>query len=543
MRVPMFGIGLYSKSPNVTAQRRINLYYEFSPQEDKTAVAAYGTPGLELFVDFGDTPCRGEYAIGDYNYIVHRGTLWEVNNAGVKTSIGTLNTTDGKVGMSDNGVQLMITDGTDGYIYQINAIAPQTISSITNVGTTATLTTASPHGLPDGSEVTISGAVAADYNGTFRITVTGTNTFTYTMLSNPGGAASVVGSYTVSRFVVIESAFPENPTSVTYLAGYFVCTFLNSGRFYISAIRNGLVWDALDFANAETNPDNLVRVYSDHGELILLGEYTTEFWGVSGAVDFPFSFISGASIEWGLVSPWTVAKNEDSIIFLARNRMGQSRVVMLRGYTPIVISGQDLDYILNEYTAIDDASAYGYMLGGHPFYQISFPTGDATWLYDQSTNVWSQLISNNLNRHRTELHTTFINENVVTDFSNGRVYRMKPDVYTDNGEPIARELIGRHIYQDLDPIFVSEFEIDMQTGVGLISGQGSNPQVMLQISKDGGHTWGTELWRSCGAIGKYLTRVIWRRLGRGRDWVFKVRITDPVKVVIIGAYMDMLKGR
>lgn len=468
MRVPMFGIGLFSKSPNVTTQKRINLYYEFSAQEDKTAVAVYGTPGLELFVDFGDTPVRGQYAIGNSNYVVHRGTLYKVNNAGVTLSLGVLDTTSGKVSMSDNGVQLMIVDGTSGYIL---TLATDVFAKITDVD------------------------------------------------------------------------FFANPTTVAFLAGYFICTFLNSGRFQISAIRDGLTWDALDFANAETNPDNLVRVYADHGELILLGEYTTEFWGVSGALDFPFSYISGSSIEWGLVSAYSIAKNEDSIVYVARNRMGESRVVMLRGYTPTVVSGQDLDFIINQYTAIEDAVAFGYMLGGHPFYQVSFPTGDQTWLYDQSTNVWSQLISNDLNRHRSELHTNFLNQNVVSDYSNGRLYKLKPEVYTDNGEMIARELIGRHVYEGLDNLFISELQIDMQTGVGLSTGQGSNPQVMLQISKDGGNTWGNELWRSAGAIGVYLTRVIWRRLGKARDWNFKIRITDPVKVVIIGAYLDMVKGK
>lgn len=468
MRVPMFGIGLYSKSPNVTAQHRINLYYEFSQQEDKTAVAAYGTPGLELFVDFGDTPVRGEYAIGDFNYVVHRGTLWKVNNAGVKTSIGTLNTTEGKVSMADNGVQLMIVDGTDGWIL---TLADDTFAEIS------------------------------------------------------------------------DSDFFSNPTSVCFLAGYFICSFAGSGRFQISAIRDGTAWDALDFANAETNPDNIVRVYADHGELLLMSEYSIEFWAVSGAADFPFSYIVGSSVEWGLVSADTVAKNEDSIVFLARNRMGESRVVMLRGYTPQVVSGQDLDYKINQYSAITDAVAYGYMQGGHPFYQISFPTGGETWLFDQSTNAWSQLISEGITRHRSELHTNYLNENVVSDYSNGRLYKLKPNVYTDNGDMIVRELIGRHVYQDLDYLFISEFQLDVQAGVGLSTGQGSNPQAMLQISKDGGHTWGNELWKTIGAMGRYATRVIWRRLGRARDWTFKVRITDPVKVVIMGAYIDMTKGR
>ena len=90
---------------------------------------------------------------------------------------------------------------------------------------------------------------------------------------------------------------------------------------------------------------------------------------------------------------------------------------------------------------------------------------------------------------------------------------------------------------------VSKLQVDFETGVGLISGQGSDPQAMLQFSKDNGHTWSNEAWVTLGAIGAYLTRAIWWRLGVARDWVFKIRITDPVKVVIAGASIDAKVGK
>jgi hypothetical protein len=82
----------------------------------------------------------------------------------------------------------------------------------------------------------------------------------------------------------------------------------------------------------------------------------------------------------------------------------------------------------------------------------------------------------------------------------------------------------------------------METGVGTTDGQGVNPQVMLSVSKDGGHTYGTEQWCSMGAIGNYQTRAIWRRLGQARDWTFKFRISDPVKRVIFGSSIDIRNG-
>ena len=89
-----------------------------------------------------------------------------------------------------------VYDGTSWFNIAPTATA-QTITSITFVTTTATLTTAIAHGLLTGNKVTVTGATPAAYNGTFTITVTGANTFTYTMASNPGANATIVGSYTV----------------------------------------------------------------------------------------------------------------------------------------------------------------------------------------------------------------------------------------------------------------------------------------------------------------------------------------------------------
>lgn len=103
-------------------------------------------------------------------------------------------------------------------------IAGKTISSITFVSTTATLTTATDHGLTTGDYVTISGTTPADYSGEFQITVTGATTFTYTMLTTPSGNATVMGSYIFGFWGAISAGatgglgnqvFYENDQTVT----------------------------------------------------------------------------------------------------------------------------------------------------------------------------------------------------------------------------------------------------------------------------------------------------------------------------------------
>ena len=87
-------------------------------------------------------------------------------------------------------------------------------------------------------------------------------------------------------------------------------------------------------------------------------------------------------------------------------------------------------------------------------------------------------------------------------------------------------------------VFVSRFELIMQAGNGLSTGQGSDPQVMLRISRDGGQTWGQELLMGTGKIGEYRARAFVNRLGRARNFVFELSSSDPVFTSWIMATCD-----
>jgi hypothetical protein len=464
--ISLFGISQTGKSLNVTAQDRLNCYLEVQPGDDRARVAIYGTPGLDLFTSFGDTPIRGIYQRTDYLYAVHRGTFYEINNAAVKTAKGTIGTTSGKVYMWDNGLQLMLTDGSAGYIY---TFASGVFAQIVDV----------------------------DYPGA---------------------------------------------RTITWQDGYFIVNKPNTQQFYVSALADGMAWDALDFASAESNPDDIVAVWTDNSTLYLFGSVSTEFWSNSGNADFPYDRISGGSTEWGCAAINSICKYDNTLAFLAKNRMGEVIVARMNGNQPQRISNPELEYIINNYAAVSDCSTIAYMLGGHPMLQVNFPTADASWLYDGLTNCWSRVQSKDIGRHRAEMGVNYLDKIMVTDFENGNLYRLNPDSVTDNGDEIAFEITSRHISEDDRRLVVDKVQLDMETGVGVVSGQGSNPQVMLSISKDGGHTYGTEQWCDMGAIGEFRQRAIWRRLGISRDWTFKWRITDPIKRVILGASINLRSG-
>lgn len=463
-RIPLFGLGVQSRSRAVTSAQFQNFYIERRPEGEKSQLVAYGMPGLDLFKNLGDTPVRGmlSFEPDSLLYVVHRGMLYEINNAAVATSRGTLSTVSGKVSMAHDGTVIMIADGTYAYTYDTSS------------------------------------------------------TSSFARITDPD--------------------LISNPSTVTWLDQYFIVE--NSLVFQIAT--DPTSWDATDIGVPETNPDSIVRIFSDHGEVLIFNDITIEPWANTGATDFPFAPIKSSVAEWGCAAKWSVCKFNDSVAFLAKNKLGQVSVALMKGYIPTVISTPDIDQIINSYSSVSDASAFSYMLGGHPMYQINFPSAGYSWLYDGRENFWSKLKSQDITRQRNEIGVEFINRTVVSDYTTGSIYNINPDTYSENGSMIEGEIISENISSpDGERFSVDRLRVDMETGVGLATGQGSDPQAMLQISRDRGQSYGTEMWRSFGKIGQYAKRIEWLRLGpTNTDINFKLRITDPVKRTIVSACIN-----
>ena len=141
-------------------------------------------------------------------------------------------------------------------------------------------------------------------------------------------------------------------------------------------------------------------------------------------------------------------------------------------------------------------------------------------------------------RHRANCHALFAGKNLVGDYDNGNIYELSMDTYTDDGEAIRRIRTGQTIHENRKNIFWNEFEVEFEAGTGLNSGQGSDPQAMFQWSDDGGHTWSHELWADIGKMSKYADRSRWRKLGKSRNRIPRITISDPIKVVMIAAYLE-----
>lgn len=372
---------------------------------------------------------------------------------------------------------------------------------------------------------TTTGRCYLECNGTQIMLTDGADGWIYTIATN-----------TLAE--ITDTDFPV-PSSLTYQDGYFIVTAKDTGRFYISELYNGVNWDALDYAEAGAGNDIVKRALSVHGELVCFGEKKTYFYANTGAADFPFEKITGSTLDEGCMAPESAAVGLNSCFWLS----SRGKMVVKSGYQAVPVSTEQIEYQISTYGDPTDAVGFTYSQNGHDFYQLNFQSADVTWVYDATTGVMHRKASYPDNgRHRANNNVWFSRKNIAGDYDNGLLYEMSTTTYTDNTQPIHRIRAGQTLHSERKLLFHHSLELEFEEGVGLVTGQGSDPQAMLEWSNDDGKTWSNEIWAGIGKIGEYKNRARWFRLGSSRNRVYRVTIADPVKVVIISANLEASAG-
>lgn len=343
-----------------------------------------------------------------------------------------------------------------------------------------------------------------------------------------------------SLTTVTDTDFPSGPSSLAYLDGRFIVTESGTDTYYVSDSEDFSSWDALGFISAEENPDEAFAVVAYRRQLWLPGELTTEAHYGTGNSTYPFARISGAAMPIGCRSADSIAAGKEGLFFLDNSL----RVVMVSELALVPISTEQITYQISRLASPGDAIGDCWTQEGHSFYAITFPTGDKTFVFDATTGLWHTRSSDlDQGRWRANCVVNFADKTLIGDYSDGNIYELDFDTYTDAGETIQAIRAAQPVHSGRKLISFTRFELDMETGVGLATGTGSDPQAMLDWSDDGGHSWSNEHWATIGAIGDRSTRVVWRRLGAARQRIFRVKITDPIKRVIIGAHLDARAGQ
>ena len=369
-------------------------------------------------------------------------------------------------------------------------------------------------------------------------TATGPVSMAYglTQLVIVDGPSGYVLTTATNAFTEIVSASFYGSDTVSYLDGFFTFVRPDTQQFYTTAIDDATDLDALDFASAEGTPDKLVACISDHRELWLLGEITTEVWYNAGG-SFPFARNNGAAIEVGCLAPASLKKLDNGLIWLGRDVNGDGMVYRAMSVQQAVrISTQAVEQALRASTDLTQATAWVYQYEGLTFYCLNAPGLTSTWVYEASTGTWHERCDLDANGEFTAFrvkHCVYAHGKQLVGGDNGKLYYLDETVDTFDGDERVCERTSPHsATPTLERVPFSAFILDATTGE---APQAVTPQVELSWSNDGGATYGDPVLRSLGAVGERFPRVTWRRLGMARNRVWRLRFSGNAPFDVIGA--------
>lgn len=576
MKLPVVGQAYTMPSLDLDAQNCIN-WFVVKDETGKFVIALLPDPGHTLFSAETTTQysVRSGKTVNGKAYVVVDNILYQLFRTGERKKLGTLNTSVGPVNIIANKNQLLISDRFNGYVYQILKTDDYKAGEFNEIIKTSSVIadpTFTGSGLDD---METEGTYTGTNNKTYRVEVQTAGTPDKIRWSDTDGATwneenidIIVGPITLEQGIQIEfnnttghtakdywqfdvttddTFYP--PVIPSYVLGYGILLQQNTNRFFATAIDDFRKINALDFAFAEGKPHNLVASASVRGELWLFTNETAEVWYLISGGEFPLLPRSNFLKRYGCIAPYSLVVIDESMIaWLGTNEEGRRCFLLMELSQPIPISTEPLETELATYKTVDDVIYKVYHYQGQTFIAWTFPTEDKTWVYSLKTKSWHERLTRVLNTPprpneyrmgRWSASCSFVldGKQLIGDSKSGNIYELDSKSYTESdGSIIVLERTTQHTQSDLNRLFFEWLILDFEAGVGLVDDavQGYDPEVMLLISKDGGHEWIERNWKGLGKIGKRRHRAKWNKLGYARVWTFRIRISDPVYRVLLG---------
>ncbi len=463
----------------------VNMYAEAAKGQAISQVKLVSAPGYDLFATIGGGPARGSRRFGRFQYSVMGEGLW------------------------------VLPDG---------ATAPAT----------ATQVNTSP-GVP--AVIQGSNFVEMDWNRT-QIGILGEGRF-YVYLPATGVLSEVTDTDLV------------NPVSFAMLDSYGLLVEESSDTLQITDLADITSVDGLSFVAAESTPDELVAVRACNGEAVLLGADTVEFFVDTGSTDNVFQRSTAAApMGVGCLCRDAAVVMDNSLVWLGRQAEGGLVVFRANGYVPQRVSTHTIETWIEKAGALAlTARAFAQSAKGHLFYVLTIP-GYGTRALDMATNEWHQRAAGSWPTTQPgpplsdwgALAFAPNGTNGTVGRSDGNIYRLSQDIYTQDGVGMTREFVLPPFFKGGRPFTVDEIEFIVEAGVGLtdVSLAASNPQLICSVSVDGGNIWSRGQPRSLGKRGNYVKSVCFNQLGwcpGSKGLMVKGRCVDAVPLTIAGAFI------
>jgi hypothetical protein len=383
----------------------------------------------------------------------------------------------------------------------------------------------------------------------------------------PGTGRAIIANDGINMFIVADlkvwkySSDTNAVTEVTNvnITGAKSVDFFNNQFIYtkdkfstVSDVGNGGEASGLNIIGEETLPDDLVRDYVFDEVIYRCGVRSIIGWYNSGVGAPPIVKLQGRIFTVGLAAINSIDQTDQAFYWLGddfsiyRSSAGREER----------ISTDAISNEIQKYSRVDDAIGNTFTFEGQNFYSITFPSGNKTFVISEllGVNGWFELSSGvNSPLQSSKYQGTSIisayGKNFVADVNNGNVYELDLNTFTNNGKPLQRIRTTQSASGDLlgakgKRVQMSCLKLIMETGVGVIAGQGDNPRIMIEYSDDGGRTWRGGSWPRVGRLGEFTLQVEWFDLGSFYDRIFRISTTDPVNYTIFSATIDLrLSGK
>lgn len=273
--------------------------------------------------------------------------------------------------------------------------------------------------------------------------------------------------------------------------------------------------------------DKFVGMIVDHRNIMPFGERTSEsFVDVGNPTNSPFASLPYSFMEMGChpLAGYTIVKQDQAVFWIANDLT----VRRSNGQTPVRVSNHGIDGIL-EHANLQGCYALAFSNGGHPMVAFVLPNEPRTIVYDCTTNEWHEMASYGLGYWRPLCVHNAFGKYLVGDSQSGKIGILDSNTFTEWDQTRSSSWVHQPIYDATNKISHHRLELVLGQGYAPLVGAGSNPQITLQISDDGGITYVSMPMRSLGETGKYAHSCIWDNLGTAYQRVNRFEFSDPVQ--------------
>jgi hypothetical protein len=314
----------------------------------------------------------------------------------------------------------------------------------------------------------------------------------------------------------------------------------NGGQFQWSEAGNPDDIASNNFATAESAPDDTIRVFAWREQLYLFGEKTIETWYNSTSLDAPFIRVQNATMQVGLGAIHSVQATDEFVYFLSDDR----RVYRFSATQPENITTIAISHQLDKLGDLSGAVSDVVRIEGQSFYILTVQ--GKTFTFNESANAWFNLSTKATeDQYRFNSFVEVYGKRLCSDGAN--ILELDLNSYDNNGEIIINERVfGPITSRDLgignSRAMMSRMWLDIEAGVGLATGQGVRPQLMVSASFDGGKSFTNESDVLIGRTGEGRIDVKWDHCESFRSMFVKIRCSDPVFFSLFGATLEVKAG-